>query len=1764
MSMLTQVLEKIGADCSNKDVKDAIDDALKTAGDAQLADGYWNVLKSALLDAQSTVSALNGINKLIAHVLLVGKAPGSPEALQEFKEVLKELQYCQESIDIQPENFRLLDEIILCISQVAFFKDDVNIRLQVLKLFLTIVTGEGLYVHSFGLMLILKICFHIHSTANPKSTNELTSKASLTQMINLIFSRMERYATVHSSVLEAHSDNQMTLKEGDSLPHKELEASEVSFNEIPNTVSTENDPVSSESETQIELNIESSDDSNGTEVPTTAVNGIASADEAAIIEHFTLLKRDVRMTLLFLSQYAMSAGKTGQTEPATFNPRSVSELTTLDELPPASIKDRALSLELILSVFNNLGVAFREEEDFFKIIQENICLVISRNAVTTNPNLFELSLSIFLLIIRYYRHRLKLEVEVLLGIYLQILEMGNSTYKQKSNILQGLLKICENPQTLMDIYLNYDCEFEMVSIYEKMISICSRITQGRGESSNFAAKSGGALSALGFGDPKLELIKQQDRRLHLRSLCILSAIIESLVKWCGELIPPSVVSAPLSGKLGSAQDEDPLANKSSFADNPVVVVKNPLNAISMDHRASSSATNVEDSEDINEQVEQVASRKQLYRHSISIFNKKPKKGIKSFIEGGFVEETPPAVAQFLLSTSELSKSAIGEYIGENEPFNLKVMHTFIDSMNFAGFDFVAALRHFLQSFRLPGEAQKIDRLMEKFADRYCESNPTVFSKADTAYTLAFSVIMLNTDQHSAQIKHRMDAAAFIKNNRGINDDGDLPEEFLKAIFEEIHTNEIIMEDEQSDKLTKIAMGWGAGELNENQRLEIYKKEASMIQKKTQLLMSQGVSSRVIPPFRSATSKELARPMFATYSWAIMAALSLSFEGSVEDTEVEPKKPSKEPIVSDLCLSAFVGAIRLAAIFKLETERDAYVTSLSQMTFLSHFYDIKPKNTKAINTMIELASTMGENLDTAWVEVMKALSQLERMQVTVLRGEELTAKNTPASKRNSTSVDESRAGAYQELAKETHTLPPISKVLEKYVEEVQSQSSIIVIDRIFTKSVQLSGNAIIYFFKAVCEVSLEEVCLSAKGDLIKTTSQSAPRMYLLQKIVEIAYYNLSRIRFEWTQIWRILQPHFNRVACHPDLRVANFAVDSLRQLGVKILDREELGHFSTQHEFLKSFEWIIKHNQTNTIRELILSSLSQMITARASRIRSGWKSIFVTLGKAAQTSEKMAQLTFQTIRMIFQKHFEDVIAASAFVDLVSCLAECALLRGTGPAHDELVMSSIQMLQSCTKSLMERAEDEANGKKTTSVVVPVAVNTGQPQASAVTLAQPHAHVPRINNLPTQAYLLPNGCVSEEHFYLSWFPILTAFSRVVTESEGVLVRTHTMEILFETLKTGGHLFDAPYWKTINRNIISPIFEDLSDPEETSLRESNSAVLIHGLRLLGQLVFTHFSLLTNLAKGGDNSSLEFLQISINRMIEMMQRNDDKLASTGQTCFSQFLISCVGKFDDESWSWVTDHIVRAFEYTLPSELIKCQGPNPTEPQVPRNIIDAANEATKHIEAFSLDSLDFEKTVIKCVTHLELLSTVKDFCLQKTSSNHTIITIIPHDDRARILKSLYSSYAIARLFNAMISLRHAIHKRGWVSQLPNLVKQETTSLSTYIALLFPICEKYDDDIYIQSLGSEILDLFTRFSKILTEQAKNQRDIASWSPIIVTVLKDMIEMDSLWVKGSKSQKYLELSKIYRFACKLFNVDRSDLRSVVIQFFEKIGNLFFDGE
>ncbi|CAE7506670.1 GBF1 [Symbiodinium sp. CCMP2456] len=164
---------------------------------------------------------------------------------------------------------------------------------------------------------------------------------------------------------------------------------------------------------------------------------------------------------------------------------------------------------------------------------------------------------------------------------------------------------------------------------------------------------------------------------------------------------------------------------------------------------------------------------------------------------------------------------VGEYLGKRHDFNGQVRKAFLETFPFPGLGLVEALRMVLATFRLPGEAQCIDRLMEAYAEdplkvtrwipreRSGEEAPegrqtaggpedaageepsrVPMTSSDTIFVLAFSIIMLNTDLHNPGVKKKMSFEEFVRNNRGIDSGKDMPAYFLRDIYEAIRDDEI--------------------------------------------------------------------------------------------------------------------------------------------------------------------------------------------------------------------------------------------------------------------------------------------------------------------------------------------------------------------------------------------------------------------------------------------------------------------------------------------------------------------------------------------------------------------------------------------------------------------------------------------------------------------------------------------------------------------------------------------------------------------------------------------------------------------------------------------------------------------------------------------------------------------------------------------------------------------------------------------------------------
>uniref|UniRef100_A0A3B5MS16 SEC7 domain-containing protein n=1 Tax=Xiphophorus couchianus TaxID=32473 RepID=A0A3B5MS16_9TELE len=203
----------------------------------------------------------------------------------------------------------------------------------------------------------------------------------------------------------------------------------------------------------------------------------------------------------------------------------------------------------------------------------------------------------------------------------------------------------------------------------------------------------------------------------------------------------------------------------------------------------------------------VVQRRQ-YRIGLNLFNKKPEKGIQYLIEKGFVSDTPVGIARFILERKGLSRQMIGEFLGSRQQFNKDVLDCVLDEMDFSGMDLDEALRKFQAQIKVQGEAQRVERLVEAFSQRYCVCNPVLirqFQNPDTIFILAFAIILLNTDMYSPNVKpeRKMKLEDFIKNLRGVDNGQDIPRDLLVAIYGRIQKWELRTNDDHVSQVQAV-------------------------------------------------------------------------------------------------------------------------------------------------------------------------------------------------------------------------------------------------------------------------------------------------------------------------------------------------------------------------------------------------------------------------------------------------------------------------------------------------------------------------------------------------------------------------------------------------------------------------------------------------------------------------------------------------------------------------------------------------------------------------------------------------------------------------------------------------------------------------------------------------------------------------------------------------------------------------------------------------
>lgn len=395
-----------------------------------------------------------------------------------------------------------------------------------------------------------------------------------------------------------------------------------------------------------------------------------------------------------------------------------------------------MALRLVNMLLEAAGQAIARSPACVHVVQAELCKYLVASCRTHDLALLALTLRVIFNLFVSMRAHLKVQLEVFfMSVHLGLADDPSSRPEYRELALESLLEFCREAALMVDVYVNYDCDVACTNLYETLVQRLAAAATPRGQDM-FTTLHALALEGL---------------------LAIVSNLAAAAVR---------AKSAPVSspGGLSEGAPDD---------------VDHALDAETLRARRAYKRRVMLAAARFNSDSNVVKNRWLPYVKELELLP---------------AEAEAADIARWFRTCPGLDKTRLGEYMGEpDEPG--KELHTavrkeYIRLFDFHGVGIDEALRTYLESFRMPGEAQKVERMMEAFAEHYWAQEPGPLASSDTAFILAYSIIMLHTDLHNQHVARKMTPEDFIRTNRGISGGDSLPAEYLLQIYERIKAKEI--------------------------------------------------------------------------------------------------------------------------------------------------------------------------------------------------------------------------------------------------------------------------------------------------------------------------------------------------------------------------------------------------------------------------------------------------------------------------------------------------------------------------------------------------------------------------------------------------------------------------------------------------------------------------------------------------------------------------------------------------------------------------------------------------------------------------------------------------------------------------------------------------------------------------------------------------------------------------------------------------------------
>ncbi|XP_042487169.1 ARF guanine-nucleotide exchange factor GNOM-like [Macadamia integrifolia] len=823
------------------------------------------------------------------------------------------------------------------------------------------------------------------------------------------------------------------------------------------------------------------------------------------------------------------------------------------------------ALGLINSAIELAGSTIKHHPKLLALIQDDLFHNLMQFGMSLSPLILSMVCNIILNLYLHLYDELKLQLEAFFSCLTWRLthsRHGSASYQQHEVLMEALVDFCRQKTFMAEMYTNFDCDISFSNVFEDLANLLSK--------SSFPVNS--PLSSM-----------------HILALEGLLAVVQGLAERTGNALP--IKDQTLFG----------LADYTPFW-----------------------TVKCENHTDPNCWVEFVRQKKHLKRvlmTSADHFNRDPKKGLE-FLQGMHLlpdKLDPSSVACFLRYTPGLDKNVVGDLLGSHDEFWVQVLHEFARTFNFQDRSLDTALRLFLESFRLPGESQKIQRVLEAFSERYYEQSPHILANKDAALLLSYSIIMLNTDRHNVQVKKKMTEDDFIRNNRRINGGNDLPREFLSELYHSICKNEI-----------RMTPGQGAdfAEVTSSRWINLLHK-------------SQGAT-----PFITYDARPfLDHDMFAILSGPTLAALSVVYDHAEHED------------VYQMCNDGFLAVAKISASHHFDEVLDDLVVSLCKFTTLLNpsqpeeliltFTD-DAKAMMATVTVFTIANTYGDSIHTGWRSILECILTLHKLGlVPALVGRDSTGENELFSDsmpgkpvKNSISVSHVPAKSVITVQRSSGLMSRFSRLLsfdaeepslEPSDEEVEARQRAhetikkCRINGIFTESKFLQSNSLLHLVQALIWVSGK----SQKGKYLSHEDEDAS-VFCLELLITITLYNRDRIVLLWPSVHEHIAGIVQSTAM-PSALVER-AVFGLLHICRRLLPyKENLGD-----DLLRSLQLVLKLDArvADAYCEHITQEVTDLVKTNAGCIRSqmGWRTITSLLSITARHPEA-SEVGFEALAFV---------------------------------------------------------------------------------------------------------------------------------------------------------------------------------------------------------------------------------------------------------------------------------------------------------------------------------------------------------------------------------------------------------------------------------------------------------------------------------------------------------------------------------------------------